>query len=95
MNIYKYVLKILIWYSVKVTLLNGPDTVYIEEKPKHKKNSQIGTKKTAFYKFILLDQDDALTFKDNEEVVFLMVFLLFKQLDYAYGLGKCNYKRNI
>ncbi|CCJ31005.1 unnamed protein product [Pneumocystis jirovecii] len=56
---------------VKVTLLNGPDTVYIEEKPKHKKNSQIGTKKTAFYKFILLDQDDALTFKDNEEITLM------------------------
>ncbi|KAG4305604.1 hypothetical protein PORY_001160 [Pneumocystis oryctolagi] len=56
---------------VKVLLLNGPDTMYIEEKPKHKKNPQIGMKKTVFYKHIILDQEDALSFKNNEEITLM------------------------
>ncbi|KTW29777.1 glutamate-tRNA ligase [Pneumocystis carinii B80] len=56
---------------VKVSITNGPSTMYIEERPKHKKNPQVGMKKVAFYKNIILDQEDALTFKDNEEITLM------------------------
>ncbi|EMR10232.1 glutamate-tRNA ligase [Pneumocystis murina B123] len=56
---------------VKVFIINGPSTVHIEERPKHKKNPQVGMKKVAFYKNIILDQEDALTFKDNEEITLM------------------------
>ncbi|QSL64938.1 hypothetical protein MERGE_002242 [Pneumocystis wakefieldiae] len=52
---------------VKVFITNGPDSVCIEERPKHKKNPQVGMKKVSFYKDIIINQEDALTFNDNEE----------------------------
>jgi glutamyl-tRNA synthetase len=36
--------------------------------PKHKKNPEVGEKKTVYTSSILVDQDDALSFEDNEEV---------------------------
>ncbi|KAG5438787.1 hypothetical protein PCANB_002507 [Pneumocystis canis] len=59
---------------VKVHLINGPDTIYIEEKPKHKKNPQIGIKKTKFYKYIitLMDWGNAIVkniFKNDSGLV--------------------------
>ena len=36
--------------------------------PKHKKNPEVGEKKSVYSSSILIDQDDALSFEDNEEV---------------------------
>ena len=36
--------------------------------PKHKKNSDVGEKKTVFSSNILIEQEDAASFEDNEEV---------------------------
>ena len=52
---------------VKVALREGPKTNVIEDKPKHKKNLELGTKKVIFSSSVLIDQDDAKTLKDGEE----------------------------
>lgn len=52
---------------VKVTLAGGPEKDVIEDKPKHKKNLDIGNKKVVFSSNVLIDQDDAKTLKDGEE----------------------------
>ena len=36
--------------------------------PKHKKNPDVGEKKTVYSSSILIEQEDALSFEDNEEV---------------------------
>jgi glutamyl-tRNA synthetase len=36
--------------------------------PKHKKNPEVGEKKTVYSSNILIDQEDAVSFEDNEEV---------------------------
>jgi len=51
-----------------VTIKGGPDTPEIKNLPKHKKNAEIGEKKTVFSSTIILDQEDAVSFEDNEEV---------------------------
>ncbi|KAK9456992.1 tRNA synthetases class I, catalytic domain-containing protein [Dipodascopsis uninucleata] len=56
---------------VPVTLSNGPAEPYSEEKPKHKKNSAIGTKKVLYSSHIYVDQEDAQTFKDDEELTLM------------------------
>lgn len=57
--------------AVPVTLLNGPEKPYTEDKPKHKKNPEVGLKKVIFSNRVLIDQDDAKSFDDNEEVTFM------------------------
>jgi glutamyl-tRNA synthetase len=51
-----------------VTLVNGPDVPYQKDLPKHKKNPEIGTKKTTFAKTIYLDAEDAAGMTADEEV---------------------------
>jgi len=36
--------------------------------PKHKKNPEVGEKKTVYTSTILLEQEDAASFEDQEEV---------------------------
>jgi glutamyl-tRNA synthetase len=36
--------------------------------PKHKKNAEIGEKKTVYTSEIIIEQEDAVSFEDNEEV---------------------------
>lgn len=57
--------------AVPVTLSNGPAEAYSEKKPKHKKNPLVGEKKVIFAKNVLVDQEDAKTFKEGEEVTFM------------------------
>lgn len=52
---------------VKVSLSGGPEKDIIEDKPKHKKNPDLGTKKVIFSSHVLIDQDDAKTLNDGEE----------------------------
>lgn len=53
------------------TVLDGPEKPYAEDKPRHAKNTDLGTKKVYFSKTLLLDQDDAKSFKDGEEVTLM------------------------
>ncbi|KAH7107645.1 glutamyl-tRNA synthetase [Auriculariales sp. MPI-PUGE-AT-0066] len=56
---------------VKVTLTNGPAAEELKTMPLHKKNADIGTKQTKFSAEILVEQEDALSFDDNEEVTLM------------------------
>lgn len=54
--------------SVPVTIKGGPATPEIKSLPKHKKNAEIGEKKTVYTSSILVEQEDAISFDDQEEV---------------------------
>ncbi|KAF9969465.1 hypothetical protein BGZ73_008180 [Actinomortierella ambigua] len=55
---------------VKVTV-KGADPYHFMEVPRHKKNEQLGTKKTAYGQTIWLDQADAKEFVQDEEVTLM------------------------
>jgi glutamyl-tRNA synthetase len=54
---------------VKVTL-EGRDTTeaVVEDKPLHKKNPEIGTRKLVYANEFIMEQEDVASFGDNEEV---------------------------
>lgn len=54
--------------SVPVTINDGPSTPEVKTLPKHKKNPEVGEKKTVYTSSILLEQEDAVSFEDQEEV---------------------------
>lgn len=54
--------------------------------PRHKKNSAIGTKRTAYASTIILDQQDAQTFGSNEEVMASIVHEISKGSDNRFLL---------
>jgi glutamyl-tRNA synthetase len=54
-------------HSVPVTINGGPSSPEIKSNPKHKKNAEIGEKKTVYSSNILVEQEDAVSFSDNEE----------------------------
>ncbi|KAK5993838.1 Glutamyl-tRNA synthetase [Cladobotryum mycophilum] len=58
---------------VKVTLTGSeaPSAVTVEDKPKHPKNPSVGTKKVVYSSSVYVDQEDAKSFKDNEEVTLM------------------------
>ncbi|ODV85876.1 hypothetical protein CANARDRAFT_7239 [[Candida] arabinofermentans NRRL YB-2248] len=56
---------------VPVNLSNGPEKEYVEEKPKHKKNPDVGLKKVYYSSNLLLEQADASQIADGEEVTFM------------------------
>ncbi|KAG0137108.1 glutamyl-tRNA synthetase [Tuber indicum] len=56
---------------VRATITGAPSPAVCEDKPKHKKNPAIGTKKTYFGSTILLDQADARSFRVNEEITLM------------------------
>ena len=58
----------------------GPERPEVREVPRHKKNPDIGTKKTVYSSTILIEQEDARTFAENEEVQprFIYTFPLFR-----------------
>jgi len=60
---------------VKVNV-NGVDNVEVKENPLHKKNPEVGTKKTVYGPVIYVEQEDALTLKGNEEVYNVILSLL-------------------
>lgn len=49
---------------------NGPAESYTKSLPKHKKNSDIGQKSTTYSKDIMVEQVDAASFDEGEEVRF-------------------------
>jgi glutamyl-tRNA synthetase len=59
--------------SIVVTLLNGPAAPEVKLLPKHKKNAEVGEKKTVYSSKILVDQEDAVSFEDQEEVSTILI----------------------
>ena len=57
--------------AVTVTISGGPDKPYTESKPKHMKNPDIGMKPVVYSSEILIDQDDAKSFKQDEEITLM------------------------
>jgi glutamyl-tRNA synthetase len=53
---------------VPVTLKGGPSTPEVKILPKHKKNPDVGEKKTVYTSSIIVEQEDAASFEDQEEV---------------------------
>jgi hypothetical protein len=75
-----------------VTINGGPSSLEIKLNAKHKKNPEIGEKKTVYSSSILVEQEDALSFDDNEEASSLAdsTSLFDVCTDYPDGLGKCH-----
>lgn len=56
---------------VPVTIAKAPESVVTEERPKHKKNPDVGLKKILLSKKVLVEQADAASFAEGEEVTFM------------------------
>ncbi|OSD08417.1 glutamate-tRNA ligase [Trametes coccinea BRFM310] len=56
---------------VPVTVKGGPEKPEVKSVPKHKKTPEVGEKKTVYSSQILVEQEDALSFEDNEEVTLM------------------------
>ncbi|KAI0376707.1 glutamyl-tRNA synthetase, partial [Hypomontagnella monticulosa] len=58
---------------VKVAIMGdeAPAEPRTEDKPLHPKNADVGTKKVAFSKELIIDQEDAKSFKDGEEITLM------------------------
>lgn len=54
-----------------VAIVDGVNETSSAEKPRHKKNAALGTKKVFFSREILLSQEDAASFKLNEEITLM------------------------
>ena len=57
--------------KVAVTGAEAPAEPFSAEKPRHPKNKEVGTKKVVFGPELLLDQADAKSFKDGEEITLM------------------------
>ncbi|EIM86286.1 glutamyl-tRNA synthetase [Stereum hirsutum FP-91666 SS1] len=56
---------------VPVTVINGPTTPELVMQPKHKKNAAVGEKKVVYASSILIEQADAITFEEQEEITLM------------------------
>ena len=56
---------------VKVHIEGAPSEPVVEKKPKHKKNPDVGEKDVIFYNQVLIDQDDANSLEDGEELTLM------------------------
>ncbi|KAG9318600.1 glutamate-tRNA ligase [Chiua virens] len=56
---------------VRVTINGGPTGVEVKRLPLHKKNPEVGEKQTVYSSAILLEQEDAASFEDQEEITFM------------------------
>jgi len=57
--------------NVPVTIQGGPQTLEVKSIPKHKKNADVGVKKTTYSSSILVEQEDAASFEDQEEITLM------------------------
>jgi hypothetical protein len=62
---------------VLVTIKGGPTYPEVKSLPKHKKNPDVGEKMTVYTSLILLEQEDALSFDDEEEASDVSLLSLF------------------
>jgi len=56
---------------VKATVTGGPAAPYIEKRQKHVKNTALGDKVVAFSSSIVLEQSDAKSFNENEDITLM------------------------
>lgn len=54
-----------------MTVNGGPAEPELKTLPKHKKNPDVGEKQTVFSSNIIIEQEDAVSFEDNEEVTLM------------------------
>ncbi|KAG2146845.1 tRNA synthetases class I, catalytic domain-containing protein [Suillus bovinus] len=57
--------------SVFVTINGGPLALEVKTLPRHKKNPDVGEKRTVFTSTILVEQEDAISFDDQEEITLM------------------------
>ncbi|KAH7910640.1 tRNA synthetases class I, catalytic domain-containing protein [Hygrophoropsis aurantiaca] len=57
--------------SVPVTINGGPSTPEIKTLPRHKKNPAVGEKQTVYTSALVIDQEDAVSFDDQEEITLM------------------------
>lgn len=79
-------------HMVHCNVQGAPATPEVKEVLKHKKNPDVGTKKTTYSNKIVVDQEDAKTFEIGEEVKIwdnwmMEILTWIAQLDHSYGLG--------
>ncbi|KAI0950021.1 hypothetical protein AcV7_008616 [Taiwanofungus camphoratus] len=56
---------------VSVTIKGGPAVPEVKTLPKHKKNPEVGEKRTIFSSQVFVEQEDALSFDDQEEITLM------------------------
>ncbi|KAL4067745.1 tRNA synthetases class I, catalytic domain-containing protein [Scleroderma yunnanense] len=56
---------------VPVRVNGGPEIPEVKKLPLHKKNPDVGEKKTVYSNMILLEQEDAASFEDGEEITLM------------------------
>ncbi|KAI0006206.1 glutamate-tRNA ligase [Russula compacta] len=76
--------------AVPVTIQGGPPEPVVKTLPKHKKNPDVGDKKTVYTSSIVIDQDDALSFEDNEEITLMDWGNAFVRSKTTDGSGTIN-----
>jgi glutamyl-tRNA synthetase len=79
---------------VPVIIVGGPTNEIVKKLPKHKKSPDVGDKNTVFSSSLWIEQEDAMSFEDNEEVgessyCSSVAYLRFYTTDYFDGLGQC------
>lgn len=57
--------------KVTCTVVGAPEAPRTEDKAVHAKNAELGTKKVVYSKTIIMDQEDARSFGDNEEITLM------------------------
>ncbi|EIW84894.1 glutamate-tRNA ligase [Coniophora puteana RWD-64-598 SS2] len=57
--------------KVPVTINGGPSAPEVKTLPRHKKNPEVGDKKTVFTSTVLVEQEDAASFEDQEEITLM------------------------
>ncbi|KAH6889496.1 tRNA synthetases class I, catalytic domain-containing protein [Thelonectria olida] len=57
--------------AVDVTITGGPEASYKEERPKHVKNPDVGTKQVTFGPKLIVEQVDVATFGQDEEITLM------------------------
>ncbi|KAK4622576.1 putative glutamate--tRNA ligase, cytoplasmic [Fulvia fulva] len=57
--------------KVTCTVAGAPEAPRTDEKPVHAKNAELGSKKVVFSKTIILDQEDARSFEEGEEITLM------------------------
>ncbi|KAF8623582.1 hypothetical protein AX15_006348 [Amanita polypyramis BW_CC] len=57
--------------SVPVVVKGGPMEAEVKSLPKHKKNPDVGEKQTVYSSNIIIEQEDAVSFEDQEEITLM------------------------
>jgi glutamyl-tRNA synthetase len=57
--------------AVKVTINGAPSTAEVKSLPRHKKNSDLGAKDKTYTSTIYIEQEDAASFEDQEEITLM------------------------